>query len=140
MDLPQCGSEPGTCVPAFQGYGHDGFEVAEFVAGIEAAASEDHAMHTGALTLGDCQGLQGIRELDFPSTPWRGLLEDTKDAGVQDIAPDDGKVRGFSTRPRILRDPSTSMEATSAQPYALICSGSTSIKATTEPQATVTVG
>src|SRR5690606_9340985 len=94
-ELLEPGGEVRAEVLAVDGELDDGLEVVELVPGVVAAAAEDDAVDAAALARGHPgEGLQGVGQLDLVAAARLGPLEDVEDRRGQDVAADDGEVRG----------------------------------------------
>ena len=117
----------------------DRAQVVEPVAGVEAAAAEQDAVHPAALAAGHLgQRLERVGELDLAAPPGRRVPQHVEDGRVADVAPDDDPVArarrpGRASRPGRSRvtTSSSSVGSIAATPYSETWSESTSISATT---------
>ncbi len=74
----------------FQGEFHGGFQEAEFVAGIVATAFVDIGIHFFFLQ----KKAHAVGELEFSASAGRGVGEAVEDGRGEDVAADDGEIRG----------------------------------------------
>ena len=103
----------------------DGLEVVEPVAGVVAAAAEDHAVHAAAGLAPDrASACSASVSWISPPRPGAVLRSTSKTGGCEHVAADDGEVArrlrrrsGFSTRPVTRRRPPRRSGSTAAQPY-----------------------
>src|SRR5690606_6856138 len=92
-ELSQPGEELGRQVGPLGGELHDGAQVVELVAGVVAAAAEQHAVHGAALVGAAAgEGAQRVGELDLVAAAGRGVLQHGEDLGVEHVTPDDRPV------------------------------------------------
>lgn len=71
----------------------NGTQIVAAVAGVIAAALEDHAVHRAADLLVRRELLEGVGELDLAAAARLGLAQYVEDGGVEYVAPDDRVVR-----------------------------------------------
>ena len=83
-----------------------GAQVVELVAGVVAAAAEQHAVHTAAVradaAVGGRQRAQRVGELDLAAASGRRLPQHAEDGGIAHITPDNDPVGRRLARRRLL--------------------------------------
>src|ERR1039457_2516064 len=70
-------------------------QIVDLVAGVVAAAAEQHAVYAAAAAVGRIalrQNLERVGELDLPAAAWLGLAEHVEHGRVADVAPDHDPV------------------------------------------------